>query len=317
MNDEPKVLVLAKQDDPELALLSNVPHTIARNASAAREACNATAILQWSGTREMLREAFAQCNSLRWIHTWSAGVDAWLFPELVNSDVVLTNSKGVYSAALGEFALTAMLYFAKDIPRLRRNQTAGKWAPFEMEQIEGRTVGILGYGDIGRAVAARARALGMRIFAMKRHPPQEPDPLVDRYFSSAAIREMLPLCDYAVIAAPLTAETQHMMGDGEFTAMKRTAVLINIGRGPVVDTDALVRALEGNRIRGAVLDVVEPEPLPAGHALYGMDNVLLSPHCADVVAGWKEASMRFFLEQYARFENGQPLLNVVDKRLGY
>jgi phosphoglycerate dehydrogenase-like enzyme len=186
-----------------------------------------------------------------------------------------------------------------------------------MEMIAGRTVGIVGYGDIGGAVAERAHVLGMRIVATKRHIPSEPDPLIERYYRPAELHAMLAVCDYVVVAAPLTSETRHMIGDAEFAAMKPEAVLINVGRGPVVDTDALMRALNNGRIKGAGLDVVDPEPLPAGHALYGMENVLLSPHCADQITGWKDDAMRFFLEQYARFQKSEPLLNVVDKRLGY
>lgn len=315
MNGRPKVMVVAQRDEPEFAMLAEVPHVMA--SEAAENASGVSVILQWSGTREMLRDAFAKCRDVRWVHSRFAGVDAVMFPELVASDVVITNGKGVFSAALGEFALMGMLYFAKDLPRLRRSQAAGKWEPFESVRVGGRTVGIVGYGDIGRAVATRARSMGMRIFATKRHIPKEPDGMVERYFSPAELREMLALCDYVVVAAPLTEETRSMMIDAEFAAMKPSAVLINVGRGPVVDTDALVRALSSGRIRGAALDVVEPEPLPAGHPLYGMENVLLSPHCADVVEGWNEDSMRFFLEQYGRFEKGEPLLNVVDKRLGY
>lgn len=317
MENKAKLLVMAQRQEPELAMLMRIPHVMWGNAIAGAEMPDVTAILQWQGTRDMLRQAFGQCKNLRWVHTWSAGVDAWLFPELVASDVVLTNSKGVYSAALGEFALLGMLYFAKSVPRLRREQAAGKWSPFEMERIEGQTVGIVGYGDIGRAVAIRAQAMGMGIFATKRRVLAEADSVVERYFQPAATREMLALCDYVVVAAPLTAETRHMIGDAEFAAMKPTAVLINVGRGPVVDTEALVRALREGRIRGAVLDVVDPEPLPKEHALYAMENVLISPHCADVVAGWKAEAMRLFLEQYGRFERGEPLLNVVDKKLGY
>ncbi|MFZ0662620.1 MAG: D-2-hydroxyacid dehydrogenase [Acidobacteriaceae bacterium] len=317
MDRQAKVLVIAKKNEPQFSMLANVPYVLSCDPSAAAAMQDVTAILQWSGTREMLREAFAECKNLRWIHSRFAGLDSQMFPELVNSDVVVTNGKGVYSDALGEFALAAILYFAKDIPRLRRNQAAHAWARFEMERIAGRTVGIVGYGDIGRAVATRARAMGMRVFATKRHPPQEPDPLIERYFKPAELHNLLALCDYVVVAAPLTPETQHMIGDAEFAAMKPTAVLVNVGRGPVVDTGALVRALESNRIKGAGLDVVDPEPLPVGHALYGMDNVLLSPHCADVVAGWKEDAMRAFLAEYARFKNDEPLLNVVNKQLGY
>lgn len=317
MDRENKVLVIAKREARAFAMLADVPHVVAYDSSADAPMRDVTAILHWSGSRDVLREAFLRCEHLRWVQFRFAGVDAFLFPELVASEVVVTNGKGVYSAPLGEFALAAILYFAKDIPRLRRNQAAQQWAPFAMERIEGQTVGIVGYGDIGRAVATRARAMGMRIVAMKRNPPREPDPLIERDYRPSELHAMLPLCDYVVVAAPLTPETRRMIGEAEFAAMKPEAVLINVGRGPVVDTDALVRALDRKRIKGAGLDVVDPEPLPAGHPLYGMENVLISPHSADQVAGWKEDAMRFFLEQYARFENGEPLLNVVDKRLGY
>lgn len=299
-------------------MLGNVPHVVTSDSSAAAASMQeVTAILQWSGSREMLRDAFLRCEHLRWIHFRFAGLDGSLFPQLVNSDVVVTNGRGVYSAALGEFALAAILYFAKDIPRMRRNQAAQVWAPFEVERIAGRVLGIVGYGDIGHAVAIRAHAIGMRILAVKRQPPRNPDPLIERYYCAAELHHMLALCDYVVVTAPLTPETRHMIGEAEFAVMKRASVLLNVGRGPVVDGDALVRALTRKQIRGAGLDVVEHEPLSAGHALYGMENVLLSPHCADHVAGWKEDAMRFFLEQYARFQENQPLLNVVDKESGY
>lgn len=317
MAHENAVLVVAEHVEPELVMLENVPHVLGIGSSVTPAPANVTAILHWSGSRELLREAFLHCTNLRWVHSRAAGLDDRLFPELVNSNVVLTNSKGIFSAALGEFALAAILYFAKDFPRMRRNQLKEAWAPFEVERIDGQRVGIVGYGDIGRAVAERARSMGMRILATKRHPPREPDPLVERYYSPDSLREMLAICDYVVLAAPLTEETRHMIGDAEFAVMKKTATLINVGRGPVVDEDAIMRTLSERRIKGAALDVFEHEPLPAGHPLYAMDNVLLSPHCADNVVGWKEDAMRFFLAQYERFRYNEPLLNVVDKRLGY
>lgn len=309
--------MVAEHVESELVMLENVPHVLAVGSSAAPSPTNVTAILHWSGSRELLREAFHRCTDLRWVHSRAAGLDDRLFPELVDSNVVLTNSKGIFSASLGEFALAAILHFAKDIPRMRRNQLKQAWAPFEVERIDGQLVGIVGYGDIGRAVAERARSMGMRILATKRHPPHEPDPLVERYYSPDNLRELLAICDYVVLTAPLTEETRHMIGDAEFGAMKKTATLINVGRGPVVDEDAMMRALAERRIKGAALDVFEHEPLPAGHLLYAMDNVLLSPHCADNVVGWKEDAMRFFLAQYERFRKNEPLANVVDKRLGY
>lgn len=315
------VLVLASGDDPQLAMLDGVPHTVCREASACASAAKeATAILQWTGTNEMLRAAFNAGRKVRWVHSRAAGLDKLWFPALMESDVVVTNGRGVFSASLGEFVLGAILYFAKDFRRMIRNQNAGRWEPFDVEEIAGLTVGIVGYGDIGRAVATGVRALGMHVLATRRHIPKdaEPsDPLVDQYYRPENLRELLARCDYVVATAPLTAETHHMISDAEFAAMKPTAVIINVGRGPVIDEKALVQALSSRRIKGAGLDVFEREPLPSGDALWGLENVLLSPHCADHTATWQDQAMRFFLEQYARFENGEPLKNVVNKRLGY
>jgi phosphoglycerate dehydrogenase-like enzyme len=159
--------------------------------------------------------------------------------------------------------------------------------------------------------------MGMRVLATKRHVPTAAGPLGEQFYKPEERREMMARCDYIVATAPLTEETRHMIGDAEFAAMKPTAVVINVGRGAVIDEAALLRALTSKRIKGAALDVFEHEPLPAGHPLYKLDNVLLSPHCADHTSDWQDQAMRFFLEQYSRFEKGAPLRNVVDKRLGY
>ncbi len=317
MTDKPKLLIVAQHESSRFAKLENVPFLLASDPFANDWAKDAPALLFWSGNRDMLREAFLKCPQLRWVHSRWAGVDSLLFPELVNSDVILTNGKGVFSQSLGEFALAAILYFAKDIPRMRRNQAAHTWAPFEVEMIADKVLGIVGYGDIGRAVATRARATGMRVLALKRHPPAAPDSLIEQYYKTTDLHEMLARCDYIVAAAPLTEETRHMISDAEFAMMKTSAVIINVGRGAVIDEAAMVRALSEKQIKGAGLDVVEREPLPADSPLYAMENVLLSPHCADNIAGWINDAMRFFLEQYARFEKNEPLLNVVNKQLGY
>ena len=321
MNPSPRVLVVAEKDDPQLAMLRDVPHDVARSASevasAAGDAADADAILHWSGQRDLLRAAFLACPRVRWVHSRWAGVDSLLFPELVASDVLLTNGSGVFSQSLGEFALAAILYFAKDLPRMLRNQRAERWEPFDVEEIAGQTVGIVGYGDIGHAVARRAHAMGMRVLALKRHVPEKPDPLIEEFYKPDALPNLLKQCDYLVVSAPLTEETRHMMGNAEFAAMKPSAVVINVGRGPVIDQAALVRALEGGRIRGAGLDVFEHEPLPAGDPLWRMENVLVSPHTADHTRDWIDAAMRFFLRQYEHFRKGEPLENVVNKQLGY
>jgi phosphoglycerate dehydrogenase-like enzyme len=312
------VLVLVSGNDPQLAMLKHLPHTVCGDVSAcAQSAMNATVILLWSGARELLQELFGICGKVRWIHSRAAGLDNLLFPELVASPVTLTNGRGVFSASLGEFVLAAILYFAKDFRQMIHNQTAELWKPFDIQEVAGQTVGIVGYGDIGRAVATRVHALGMRVLATKRHVTGATDPLVTHFYKPEEQREMIALCDYIVVTAPLTEETRHMISEAEFAVMKATTVVINVGRGPVIDEAALLRALTSRRIKGAGLDVFENEPLPAGHPFYKLENVLLSPHCADHTADWQDQAMLFFLEQYARFEKGEPLKNVVNKQLGY
>jgi phosphoglycerate dehydrogenase-like enzyme len=259
------------------------------------------------------------CPRVQWVHTRSAGLDNILFPELVASPVPLTNGTGVFSSSLGEFALAAILYFAKDLRRMVRNQEAGRWEQFDITEVSGQTVGIVGYGDIGRAVATRVKPMGMRVIAAKRSGPllYNMDPLVSRIYHPDALAEMLPQCDYVVVAAPLTPETRGMIGDAAFAAMKSSAVVINIGRGPVIDEAAMVRALSEGRIKGAALDVFDNEPLPDAHPFYCLKNVLLSPHCADHTPDWMDQAMQFFIDQFERFRKGEPLMNIVDKAKGY
>jgi len=284
-----------------------------------RLASDADVILSWSASGKLLREVFGISPNVRWIHSRSAGLDTVLFPELIESPVPLTNGRGVFSQSLGEFALGAILYFAKDFRRMIANQQAGRWEAFDIVEVSGQTVGIVGYGDIGRAVATRVRAMGMRILAVKRHGPPlyNVDPLINQIYTPAERTEMISRCDYIVCAAPLTPETRGMIGAAEFAAMKPNAVVVNIGRGPVIDEAAMLRALTEKRIKGAALDVFDTEPLPAGHAFYHLDNVLLSPHCADHTHDWTEQAMRFFLAQFERYQQGRPLENVVNKKQGY
>ncbi len=318
MSIEHTVLVVTQDDDPQLNMLKGLRHIVGRDASAFKSAANdPVIILSWSGPRKLMQEVFTQCKNARWVHSRSAGLDNLLFPELVASSIPLTNGSGVFSPSLGEFSLAAILYFAKDFRRMIRNQAAGVWEQFDVEEISGQTVGIVGYGDIGRAVATRVRPMGMKVLANKRHLPVEADPLIDEFYKTEDLKTMIARCDYVVVCLPLTPETHHMIGDAEFAAMKSSAVIINVGRGPVIDQAAMVRALTEKRIKGAGLDVFEQEPLPVGDPMYKLENVLLSPHCADHTAEWLNQAMRFFLDQYRGFSNGGPLKNVVNKNLGY
>lgn len=321
MNDNPLVLVLTSPGDTRLPFEAEL-RTMAEIfvGESARDfvtaAAEAEIILNWSGSLALLREVFLESPRVRWIHSRSAGLEQVLFPELVKSAVTLTNGSGVFSASLGEFAMAAILYFAKDLRRMIRNQQAGVWEPFDVTMIEGKTLGIVGYGSIGREVAVRARALGMNVISVRRRASQKSDPLV-RMYGADQLREMLSESDYIVVTLPLTEETRGKIGEAEFAVMKKGAVVINLGRGPTIDEQALIRALSEGRIRGAALDVFDEEPLPQGHPFYSLENVLLSPHCADHTSDWLDNAMRFFLAQLQRFRRGEALLNLVDKKAGY
>jgi phosphoglycerate dehydrogenase-like enzyme len=324
-NDTILVLVgAAEPAEAQLAMLEKslpgVRMVFGNSPQAFKEiALEATVLFNWSGPLELFKKVFSMCPNLLWVHSRSVGLERTLFPELKESPVPLTNGAGVFSASLGEFALGAILYFAKDFRRMIRNQMAGVWKAFDVSWASGHTVGIIGYGDIGRAIAERVRALGMTVLAVKRHvsPSKGAEPLVAETFTPDRRLEMISRCDYVVVAAPLTPETRAMIGEAEFAAMKPTAVVINVGRGPVISEEAMVAALSSGRIRGAALDVFDHEPLPAGHPFYKLENVLLSPHCADHTPDWLDNAMNFFIEQYERFRRGEALLNVVDKKLGY
>lgn len=317
------LLVLTAPGDTDVPFLAELRQKARTAIGDSRDdfastAENAEIILNWSGSLALLRDVFLMSRHLRWIHSRSAGLEQVLFPELIDSCVILTNAGGVFSDSLGEFALAAMLYFAKDFRRMIRNQTTGVWEQFDVAMISGQTVGIVGYGSIGRAVAARARALGMRVLGLRRRVTgSERDSLIDEFYGSEQRLEMLSRCDYVVVSLPLTEQTTGLIGEPEFAVMKKNAVIVNIGRGPTIDETAMIKALSESRIRGAALDVFDQEPLPRGHPFYSLQNVLLSPHCADHTYDWLDDSMRFFLAQLGRFRRGDGLLNVIDKRSGY
>lgn len=318
-----KLIVVSDPAAPVLRLLERLPEevtiTVGETPEALTEAAaEAQVLLGREARRETLQAVFRRAPHLEWVHSLSAGVNEYLFPELVESRVPLTNSRGVFSRSLAEFALGAALFFAKDFRRMVRQQEAGVWDRFDVEEIFGKVMGIVGYGDIGHAVAARARDFGMRVLAVRRRPQlSQTDPYAEEVLPVERLAELVARSDYVVVATPLTPDTRGLIGEPEIRAMKPSAVLINIGRGPTVVEEALIRALEENRIRGAALDVFDQEPLPAGHPFYRLENVLLSPHCADHTPGWEEAAMEVFLDNFERFRAGQPLRNLVDKRLGY
>jgi len=315
------LLVLGDRNDPRMRALAGVPKDVRvvfgeTPQDFGADLARADAILCWWRGRDALDPILVAAPQLRWIHVSAAGLDSLVSPALAASSAVLTNSRGVYGDALGEYVVAAMLYFVKDLARLRDAQARHAWEPFEGERLGGKVLSIIGYGDIGAAIAQRATALGMQVVAYRRRPELSAgDPNVARVVGS--LRDAIAPADFVAVAAPLTPQTRHMIGAEQLSWMRPHAVLINIGRGQLIDEPALIDALQRGAIRGAALDVFETEPLPASHPFWSMPQVLLSPHSADRVEGWLDQTMAMFLDNLGRFVRGEPLTNVVDPHRGY
>jgi phosphoglycerate dehydrogenase-like enzyme len=302
------LLVLAQPDFAPLTMLRreapDVELTIGQDPETLRAAAaRADAVLIAPRYGAVLTDLWFDLTAARWIHTLAAGVEFLPFDLLRRSDVVVTNSRGLYADALGEFAIAAMLWFAKDLRRLVRNQHERRWEPYDVERLEGATVGIVGHGGIGQAVGRRALALGMNVLPVRRR--QE--------FTDPTLEDVIAQSDYLVMSTPLTPSTHRLLSRERIALMKPRSVLINVGRAATVDEDALVDALREERVRGAALDVFLTEPLSPDHPFWTMQNVLLSPHCADHTADAHERAMQFYLENLRRFRSGDSLENIVDK----
>src|ERR1700722_11989258 len=282
--DPIRLLVISDPSASNLRLLEKLPEPVEVRVGNDVEflkthASEADVILNGSHHGELLHQVLPCARQVKWIHVLSAGVDKILFPELIESPVPVTNGRGVFKDSLAEFCMASILFFAKDLRRLVSSQEAGKWEQFDVVQIRGHVLGVVGYGEIGRETARLARSLGMKVVAARRRAGlSASDRDLERAYPPEGLREMLGASDYVVVSTPLTPETRGLIGDGELRAMKNSAVIINVGRGPVIVESALIAALTEKRIRGAALDVFDVEPLPGGHPFYKLDNALLSPH---------------------------------------
>jgi phosphoglycerate dehydrogenase-like enzyme len=271
--------------------------------------------LRWGLDRETFRRLVADTPNLRWIHTISAGVEHVLFPELIESDIVLTNASGVFNTPIAEAVLGYMLAVAKRLPEFLEYQRLHRWQKLPLKELRGQVVGIVGLGDMGTEVARLSQAFGMSVLGLQRQPRR--NEYADETLPPEDLHDLLGRSDFVVIAAPLTEETRGMIGRPELRAMKQDAWLINIARGPIVDQEALVAALQEERIGGACLDVFVEEPLPADSPLWDLPNVIITPHNSWSSPCLDERAAELFLENLRRFAAGEPLLNVVDKRAGY
>jgi phosphoglycerate dehydrogenase-like enzyme len=266
-----------------------------------------------------LPERFAaRAKRLKWLQSISTGVDRILNPELVRSPVIVTNMSGIHEVTIAEFVVMLMLMFVKQAPRSFYQQIEGIFKWFPMDVLTDKTVGIVGFGRIGREVARVVRCFGMKVVATRRTASEgDVEENVDLLLPVARLHELLGQSDFVVLALPLTEESRGIIGEAELRAMKPTARLINVSRGALVNEPALVSALEEGWIAGAGLDVFVREPLPADSPLRRMRNVIFSPHVSGDIADYDVGAARLFAENLRRFLSGQPLVNVVDKARGY
>jgi phosphoglycerate dehydrogenase-like enzyme len=269
-------------------------------------------------------EQFAAAGQLRWIHAPTAAVHQFVFPELVQSDVILTNARAVHGPVVAEHVIALIFALARKTPQAALWQRKRLWGQAAIwgegarpREVAGATLGLIGLGSIGQNVAKKAAALGMRVIAVRERPEEGRPEGVSEVWASSQLDELLAESDYVVLAAPLTANTRKLMNAKRLARMKTEAYLINVGRGSQVDEDALVDALRNQRIAGAALDVFEQEPLPPDSPLWDLDNLLITPHTAGLTEKLWQRHYEVFSENLGRYLAHQPLLYEVDKGRGY
>ena len=276
----------------------------------------AEVMLGWNFRADSLREAWSSADRLRWIHWGGAGVDAAMFPELVASEVQLTNAQGVFDQAMAEWVLGMIISFAKQIPQSLEFQARGEWVYRQTEMVAGKRALVVGAGSIGRSIGRLLRACGMQVEIVGRSA-RDGDPDFGRVHAIGDLHQQLALADYVVLITPLTEQTRNLFGAAEFGAMQSSARFINLGRGALVVESDLLAALNRGDIAGAALDVFVDEPLPPESPFWQAPNCIVSPHMSGDYIDYEVTIAGQFIDNWARFIEGKPLSNLVDKGLGF
>lgn len=279
-------------------------------ATAVRLVADADA-LYGTLTPAMLKEA----RRLRWVQTPMAGLERYMFPELVASSLILTNARGLYSDVIADHVFACILAFARDLPGLLQAQRERRWLPqaqVKTFQLQGQTAGIVGFGGIGAEVARRAQCVGMAVLACDPAPHGEVDGVA--VWGPERLNELLAASDFVIVCVPETPETRGLFDSGRFGQMKRGARFLNVGRGRVVHLAALTDALQRGHLAGAALDVYETEPLPPEHSLWTMEQVILTPHSAAYAVPVEERRLALVIDNIRRYMAGESLRNVVVKK---
>jgi phosphoglycerate dehydrogenase-like enzyme len=321
VTERPVVVILgAAPDDPPPGIEAAVAFADLRLAPGPAELADAlpgaSALFFWRAEREWLVETWPRASDLRWIQTASDGVDGLLFPELVASDVEVTNGRGVFDEPIAEWVIAAIGAFATGLAVSVRDTVARRWDDERWrDRIAGSRLLVVGPGPIGRTTARRAAALGMEVDAVGRHARD--DGVFGRIRGPEELHGALGLADHVLDSLPLAPGTHAYFDETAFAAMRTTARFYNVGRGGTVDQAALIAALRDGRIASAALDVFEEEPLAADSPLWSMPNVIVSPHVCGDFDGWERVVVELFVENLGRFVRGEPLVNAVDPVAGF
>jgi phosphoglycerate dehydrogenase-like enzyme len=273
-------------------------------------------IFAWRPRSGLLQPVWASAADVCWIQSASAGVDGLLFPGLVESHVVVTNSRGVFDGAIAEYVLGLILMFSKGLRGVLERQRRKQWKHHDTETLAGKRVLVAGVGPIGRAVGRVCGELGMVVRGVG-STARGRDDVFRVVFGPDELADACSWADYVVNVLPGTERTRHLFDGHVFAAMRPSARFVSVGRGSTVDETALVHALQEGALGGAALDVFEEEPLPDDSPLWDLSNVIVSPHMSGDFAGWREALVELFVENLERYVTGRPLENVVDKERGY
>ena len=321
MNARTKVVIQGADSAGEVpgieAIAADATIRCVNDFDALREALpGAEVLLGWKFAADDITRAFDRADRLRWIQWAGAGVDAAMFPTLVESNVTLTNVRGVFDQPMAEYTLGMILAFAKGFRRTDTLQRERKWLHRLTEPVAGTKALVVGAGSIGRAIARTLRAAGIEVEGVGR-TARDTDPDFGRVHDNSDLNRVLGTADWVVLITPLTAQTRNMFDAARFAAMKPTARFFNLGRGALVDEPAMIEALTNGGIAGAGLDVFVDEPLPSANPLWEMENVFVSPHMSGDFHGHKVAMAKVFIENFRRYRAGEPLANVVDKGLGF
>lgn len=305
------------------SLRARFPHIAFLYATTPDERARGLAVCDAAFTWLLRPEELAAAPALRWLHTSAVAVETLCLPELFARGVRVTNTRGVQAVPIAEHVLAVVLAFAKQLPFALDNQRQARWAQNEFAGdrlpllLRGRTLGLVGVGTIGSEIAARAKAFGMRVVAMRRQPGAPAGPHIDAVYGPGDLPELLAQSQVLVVAAPLTPATEGLIGARELALLPAGALFINVGRARIVHTDALVSALHAGHLGGASLDVFPQEPLPPTHPLWTCPNVILTPHTSGYRQGHWDEVIDLFAENIRRWQEGRDLLFEVQPGRGY